>query len=167
WRAKLRRGRSRARGHGRVNPPGWNSAAMAHALALELGDTLAVMLYGLGGEHAAVLILEVASQLLSDLACGGDHQVQCLLRMPRTWQPHEEADGPHVTGFQRIRIKSAGLERIGHGEQDIAITGHVLVAMENVHVAETQTTLHDALQQRCPLEALLAARDHMNDQHFV
>src|SRR5690606_42136949 len=41
-----------------------NSAAMAHALALELGDALAVMLYGLGGEHAAVLILEVTSQTI-------------------------------------------------------------------------------------------------------
>src|SRR5690554_4084462 len=85
-------GPQRAGGHRRVDPPGWNSAAMAHALALEFGDTLAVMLYGLGGEHAAVLILEVASQLLPDLACGGNHQIQSLLGMPRTGKPHEEAD---------------------------------------------------------------------------
>src|SRR5690606_34682270 len=100
-------GPQRAGGHGRVDPPGWNSAAMAHALALELGDALAVMLYGLGGEHAAVLILEVTSQFLPDLACGRNHQVQCLLRMPRTGKPHEEADGTNMAVFQGIRIESA------------------------------------------------------------
>src|SRR5690554_7910235 len=77
-------GPQRAGGHGRVDPPGWNSAAMAHALALEFGDTLAVMLYGLGGEHAAVLILEVASQLLPDLACGGNRSEE--RRVGKEWR---------------------------------------------------------------------------------
>ena len=37
-----------------------------------------------------------------------------------------------------VQIKDARLDRVGHGEQDFAVTGHAFVAVENIHLAKTQ-----------------------------
>src|SRR5690606_13497369 len=56
-----------------------SSALLGQVPALEIGDALAVVFDGLGGQHAALVILELAIELMGELAGCGDHHIEGLL----------------------------------------------------------------------------------------
>ena len=61
------------------------STALGVLLALELGDTLAVMFDGLGSQDAALFILEIAAKFMGQLAGSCNHQIQGLFGVAWAW----------------------------------------------------------------------------------
>src|SRR5690606_23529815 len=114
----------------------YGSAFLCQLPALELDDTLAVMFDGLRSHYAALVILQLAAQLMGQLACGSDHDVESLLGMTRAGQAEEEAHRAGAEAFDVVQVESAGLERVGHGEQHFAVAGHAFMAVKDVHLAE-------------------------------
>src|SRR3989344_5490464 len=99
--------------------PGSTVSALldGHLSTFELDDALTVMLDGLGGQHAALVVLQLAVEFLGELARGSDHDIKSLLRMARAGQTEEEAHGRGGEVIDVIQVEGAGLDRIGHGEQ--------------------------------------------------
>src|SRR3989338_5519160 len=143
------------------------SALVGQLLAFELDDALAIVLDGLRGDYAALVILELAVQFVSQLAGRRDHHVERLLGMTRARQAEEKAHGAGAETLDIVQVEGPGLERIGHGEQHLAIAGHAFVTVEDIHLSESQTAFEDVLQQRRALEALVLAGDHADHQHFL
>jgi len=112
------------------------------------------MLDGLRRQHATLVILEFAIELMGQLARSSDHYVERLLGVARAWQAEEEA---HRTGAEMVdvvQVEDARLDRVGHREQHFAVAGHALVTVEDVHFAKAQTALENVLQQGRAAEAV-------------
>src|SRR5690606_35020231 len=133
-----------------------------HLPALVLDGALAVMLDGLRGEHAALIILAFAIELGRELARGCHHYVEGLLGMTRAWQAEEETHCRRGEVVDVVQVEHPGLDRIGHGKQHFAVAGHAFVTMENIHLTETQTAFENVLQQRWPAETGRLPRNHEN-----
>src|SRR5471032_104368 len=141
-------------------------ALLGQGATFEFNDALTVMLDGLSGQHAALVVFQFAVQFLGQLACRSHHHVEGLLRMTWAWQAEEEAHRRSAEVVDVVQIKDARLDRIGHGEQHFAVTRHAFVAMENIHLAKTQATFQNVLQQRRAFEAGGVAANHADHQHF-
>ena len=124
------------------------------------------MFDGLGGEHAALVVLELAVELLGQLAGSGHHHVERLFGVTRAWQAKEETHRRGAEQVDIVQIERARLDRVGHGEQHFAVTGHAFVTMEDIHLAKTQAAFEDVLQECRALETAGIAADHADDQDF-
>ncbi|RMT83810.1 hypothetical protein ALP40_05455 [Pseudomonas viridiflava] len=144
-----------------------SAATLSQCATLELNDALAVVLDGLRGHDAALIIFQLAVQFMRQLACCCDHHVKRLLGMTRTRQTQEEAHGAGAEMVDVVQIENPRLDGVGHREQHFAVTRHAFVTMEDVHLAETQAAFQDVLQQRRPFETAFAAGNHADDQHFL
>ena len=125
------------------------------------------MLDGLGGENAALVILQLAVELLGQLARRSNHDIEGLLGMAWAGQTEEEAHGRRGEVIDVVQIESTRLDGIGHGEQHLAIAGHAFVAMEDVHFAEAQATLENVLQQRRTTETVRITANDVDDEYFL
>src|SRR5690554_785571 len=135
--------------------------------ALKINDPLAVVLNGLCGQHAAMVVLELAAQLTDQLARHAQHQLKGFLGFFRAGQAHEQAQGLGGKIIDLFQVEGTRIEGVGHGEQLGASSGHGFVAMEDVHLAKTHATLQHRLQDVAAIKAVVATGFNVNDEDFL
>ena len=65
---------------------------------------MTVVLDGLGGQYAALIVLEFAIEFLGQLAGCGNHHIESLLWMTRAWQTEEKAHGWRAEVIDIVQI---------------------------------------------------------------
>src|SRR3990167_6433419 len=142
------------------------SALIGQLLAFIFNDALTIVFDCLRGHHATLVILQLTTQFMGQFTRRRHHHIKRLFGMTRARQTEEETHGAGAEAFNVVEIKSARLQRIGHGEQHFTIARHAFVTMEDVHLAETQATFQNILQQRRAFEAFFIAGNHLDHQYF-